>query len=98
MKEWLRRALRTFLQAALGYASANIVAFVSGVDFSDVSTISMAVTGLVAATVAAGFAAVMNLEKKTVLVKLDNNADTTNIKDQDLAEVKDEETTLEEEI
>lgn len=59
-KETWRRALRTFLQAAVSYIAVNlcIVDFSAG---SDVLT--SALVGLGASALAAGIAAVMNLEK-----------------------------------
>ncbi len=63
MKEWLRRALRTFWQALFGFASANIVLTMPS-DYSggDIKTL---VVGFLASAVAAGFAAVMNMERKS---------------------------------
>ena len=62
MKETLRRAVRTFFQAAIGYLSANIVYVVSsGTDFELIKTGLMTV-GLSA--IAAGLAALMNLPAK----------------------------------
>lgn len=53
-REPVKRAIRTFLQAAAGYIAVNVAAF----DF----TMKNAVVGFVAASIAAGLAAVMNLE------------------------------------
>lgn len=55
-REPVKRAIRTFMQAAAGYIAVNIAI----TDISD----SNAVKTLVAATVAAGIAAVMNVEKE----------------------------------
>ena len=55
-KECLRRAWRTFIQAAVAYITVNIVLI-------DFSVVKSAVTGLIVAAVAAGLAAVMNLSK-----------------------------------
>lgn len=52
--EPVRRALRTFLQAACGYAVVNITSL-------DMNT-KNAVRGFIVATIAAGLAAMMNLE------------------------------------
>lgn len=53
--------IRTFLQAALGYFSVNIVY----ISFSgDKATIKNTVIGFIIAGVSAGLAAVMNLEKE----------------------------------
>lgn len=56
-KETLKRAMRTFLQAAIGY----IVAYVSAISFSDKENIKPQVISLIASAVAAGIAALMNL-------------------------------------
>ncbi len=59
MKETLRRALRTFLQAAVGNAAANLAASATGiVKGGDV------LVAFIASCVACGLAAVMNLPKK----------------------------------
>ncbi len=55
MKIWLKRALRTFLQTAVGYIAVNVVT----VDFS----VKSAVVGFAVAATAAGLAAVMNMEE-----------------------------------
>lgn len=58
-KETLYRVARTFLQAAVGYIVANIVL----IDFtSDRDIVKTAVTGLIVSALAAGVAAIMNLE------------------------------------
>jgi hypothetical protein len=58
-KETLRRAGRTFLQAALSYIMVNVVL----IDFSSgKEVVKSAVVGLVISALAAGFAAAMNLE------------------------------------
>ena len=60
-KETLKRALRTFVQAFISYIIVNYAV----VDMSgDKATIQQAVIGLVMSAVAAGFSALMNLEKK----------------------------------
>ncbi len=59
-KETLRRAGRTFLQAAIPYIATNICI----VDFSQPKEIvTSAIVGLIVSAGAAGIAAVMNLEK-----------------------------------
>ena len=63
-KETARRALRTFIQAAVGFIASNVVLQVSGVTWDDISTIKSAGIGLIASALAAGAAAVMNLEPK----------------------------------
>lgn len=57
MKNWVKRAVRTFLQTAIGYISVNAAA----VDFSaDWTVLKSALVGLGVSTVAAGIAAVIN--------------------------------------
>lgn len=53
-REPVRRALRTFIQAACGYVVVNIAALDMDV--------KSAVRGFIVATIAAGIAAVMNME------------------------------------
>lgn len=61
-KESARRALRTFIQAAMAYLSVNIMV----VDFTDdKAIIKSALVGLTVSSVAAGIAAVMNMEDKS---------------------------------
>lgn len=58
MKNWVRRALRTFGQAAAGYFCAAIVT----VDWTaDRAVIRAAVTGIIVSAIAGGISAVMNL-------------------------------------
>ena len=57
MKEWVYRALRTFLQSAVGY----IVIALPNVDFSEQSKAKTALIGIGVSAVAAGLAAVMNI-------------------------------------
>lgn len=59
-KETLRRAARTFLQAAVAYIVANVFVldFTSGRE-----VLQRAIVGLVVSAIAAGIAAVMNLER-----------------------------------
>lgn len=59
MKTWTKRALRTFVQTAVGYIAVNIAA----VDFSDTSIAKTAVIGICVSAVSAGLAAVMNLKE-----------------------------------
>ena len=60
-KESLRRAFRTFLQTAIAYIAVNIsvVDFTAGTD-----VIKSALMGLIVSAVAAGIAALMNMEPK----------------------------------
>lgn len=53
-KVYVRRALRTFLQTAVGYLAVNIAA-------TDIN-VKSAVMGLVISAISAGIAAVMNLK------------------------------------
>ena len=62
MKETLKRAARTFLQAAVGYFAANIALYV-GSDVSDLNVLKTVLMGVGVSAVAAGLAAVMNLPK-----------------------------------
>ncbi len=55
MKTWIKRALRTFVQTAVGYISVNIVA-------TDLTARS-AVIGLIVSAVSAGVAAAMNYKE-----------------------------------
>ncbi|PWM43105.1 MAG: hypothetical protein DBX47_07340 [Clostridiales bacterium] len=59
MKEWLRRALRTFLQTAIGYITTNLA--VAAVDWNDFNVVKSVLIGFVISGIAAGIAAVMNL-------------------------------------
>lgn len=61
-KEMLRRALRTFLQAAISYISVNFVYTVSGAE-NDLNLIKDGLLCLQISATAAGLAAVMNLPK-----------------------------------
>lgn len=54
-KPYVKRALRTFLQTAVGYIAVNIAA----IDL----TVKSAVLGLAVSAVSAGLAAVMNLKE-----------------------------------
>lgn len=60
-KESLRRAFRTFLQTAISYIAVNIcvVDFTAGAD-----VIKSALMGLIVSGVAAGIAALMNMEQQ----------------------------------
>ena len=63
MKEMLKRALRTFVQAFFGYIAVNMTAALSGVA-GDKSLLREALIGLGVSAVAAGLAAVMNKPKR----------------------------------
>ena len=56
-KEWLRRTIRTFVQAAIGY----VVIVVPNIDFADTSALKTTLIGVGVSAVAAGAAAVMNI-------------------------------------
>ena len=53
-REWLVRAIRTFVQAALGYAAANVTGLIGDGE-------GLTKNALAALTVAAGLAALMNV-------------------------------------
>ena len=58
-KNCVRRALRTFLQTAIGYLAVNIAV----VDFSaDKAALKSCIVGLGVSAVSAGISAVMNLK------------------------------------
>lgn len=57
MKTWMKRAVRTFVQTAVGYISVNIVA-------TDL-TAKSAVIGLIVSAVSAGVAAAMNFKENS---------------------------------
>ena len=59
--EWAKRALRTFVQAALGYAAANAL----GVLVDGEGLTKNALGALFVASVAAGIAALMNIHPLT---------------------------------
>jgi hypothetical protein len=80
-KETARRALRTFLQAFLSYIAVNIVA----INFTDDKDIvKSGLIGLCVSAVAAGVAAIMNLERPQ-----DYNENETS--DEELEDLDDEE-------
>lgn len=62
MKIWIKRALRTFLQAALGFVSANALLYFTDINGSGYT----AACGIATAAVAAGVAAVMNMKEDKV--------------------------------
>lgn len=60
MKNWIKRAVRTFVQTAIGYISVSVVA----VDWTaDRLVIKTAVIGVGVSAVAAGLAAVINFRE-----------------------------------
>ena len=64
MKEMLKRAARTFIQAALGYVAANLIYIVSSSPES-YDYMKNTVMGLLISAVAAGLSAVMNMPHKS---------------------------------
>lgn len=61
MKNWLRRALRTALQTAVGYAAVAL----PNIDFTaDKAILKSALIGIGVSAVSAGIAAAMNLEEE----------------------------------
>lgn len=68
-KKTLRKAWRTFIQAAISYIAVNACM----VDFTATKEVLYsALTGLLVSAGAAGVAAVMNLEKKEVVVEVED--------------------------
>lgn len=59
MKIWVKRAIRTFIQAAIGYLAVALPA----VDFEG-DGLKAALIGLGVSTVSAGLAAVMNIKEE----------------------------------
>ena len=55
-REWLYRAARTFVQAAVGY----VAIVVPNIDFSDTSALKTTLVGIGVSAVSAGIAALMN--------------------------------------
>ncbi len=60
IKEMLIRAVRTFFQAAVGYAAANVAL----INWSDQPAGKKTVVALFASAVACGVSAIMNIPKK----------------------------------
>lgn len=57
MKNWVKRALRTFIQTAAGYACTAVVA----IDWTaDKAVLKATLVGIFASAIAAGISAVMN--------------------------------------
>lgn len=56
MKNWVKRALRTFIQTAVGYACVAIPA----IDWSDTSKLRCTLVGIGVSSIAAGISAAMN--------------------------------------
>lgn len=64
MKNWMKRAIRTFVQAAAGYACVALPA----IDWGNTSALRGALIGLGVSALAAGIAAVMNYLDDTKLM------------------------------
>ena len=62
LKEMLKRAGRTFLQAFIGFVAVNLTASFTGITNSEM--LGETVVAFIASAVAAGIAAVMNMPKK----------------------------------
>lgn len=60
-KDCVKRALRTFLQTAVGYVVTNISLYVGGIDYTNGDVLKNAFIGLAVSAISAGLAAVMNL-------------------------------------
>ncbi|EXM40961.1 hypothetical protein RASY3_01705 [Ruminococcus albus SY3] len=56
MKNWVKRAIRTFIQAAVGYAIVALPA----IDWQDTSALRGTLIGLGVSAIAAGISAAMN--------------------------------------
>lgn len=62
-KNFVKRALRTFLQTAIGYITVNITL----IDFSnDRSVLKSTLMGILISAISAGIAAIMNLKGDNV--------------------------------
>lgn len=64
MKNWIKRALRTFIQAAVGYAVVALPA----INWEDTSALKGALIGIGVSSIAAGISAVMNYIDDTKLM------------------------------
>lgn len=74
MKEMLKRAFRTFIQAALGYIAANIIYIVSSSP-ENFDYMKNTVMGLLISASAAGLSAVMNAPRKAKEKAENKNSD-----------------------
>lgn len=59
MKTWIKRALRTFLQTAVGY----LVVAVPAVDWADTGALRATLIGIGTSAIAAGVSAAMNFRE-----------------------------------
>ena len=64
MKETIRRALRTFVQTAIGYIVTNIAILSDPETLQNTDILKTTIVGLIISAISAGLAAVMNLPKK----------------------------------
>ena len=64
MKETIRRALRTFVQTAIGYIVTNIAILSDPETLQNTDILKTTIIGLIISSISAGLAAVMNLPKK----------------------------------
>ena len=64
MKETIRRALRTFVQTAIGYIVTNIAILSDPETLQNTDILKTTVIGLIISAISAGLAAVMNLPKR----------------------------------
>lgn len=78
-KDCLKKALRTFLQTAIGYIITNITLYLGGIDFADGDVLRNALIGLAVAAFSAGSAAVMNIEKADSQNKAVNSGDENEV-------------------
>lgn len=58
MKDWQKRALRTFMQTAVGYVCTAIVTVDWG---ADKAIIKATITGIIVSAIAGGISAAMNI-------------------------------------
>jgi predicted DNA repair protein MutK len=56
MKNWVKRAIRTFVQSAIGYAAIAVPT----IDFTNTSAAKTTLIGVGVSAVAAGISAIMN--------------------------------------
>ena len=63
MKQSTKRALRTFLQAFIGYIAANIVCIIAGVDITTKEGAKYLIINLLIPAISTAVAKVMNLSE-----------------------------------
>lgn len=79
-RECLRRALRTFVQSALGYIAVDLVSVVQN---NTGDALASALRGLLVSAAAAGIAAIMNLPSRTSEKSPADNVPDTDVKGED---------------